>query len=103
MEVMMSSMERNKGKLIPTTWDEIVKEFPEAEAYDLCWTTNDKYQQINGQFYKVCYSIKRDTENCFEFSEVTVNQDGSVCFHTYHYNGGADWTELVEDKLKENK
>ena len=28
-----------------------------------------------------------------------VNEDGSIDFHTYHYNGGGHWTEVVEEAL----
>jgi hypothetical protein len=53
--------------------------------------------------YSVEWEIKRGT-SCPEFADVKVNEDGSIDFHTYHYNGGGHWSEIVEDELnKENK
>lgn len=54
----MSSMERNKGKLIPV--------------------------------------IDNPT---LDFADVYVYPDGRIDFHTLHYNGGAYWTEVIEEKL----
>ena len=89
----MSDMERNKGKLVPTDittegftdgdWDE----FYEKGLY-----------AINGKVYSVIWEVEQDTD-CSEFADVVVNEDGTINFHTYHYNGGAHWSEVVGDEL----
>lgn len=32
-----------------------------------------------------------------------VQDNGDIHFETYHYNGGAHWTEVVEGALRENR
>lgn len=95
----MSDMERNKGKLIPSSMEEVLESFPDASIGDLPWDTDGKYTVISGVVYEVEWEV--DGEVDFqEFVDVSKNEDGSFNFHTYHYNGGAHWTELLEDKLK---
>lgn len=90
----MSEMERNKGKLIPVEMD--TEHFTEDEWDDLY---DNGLVAIDGEVYRVEWEVKHDTED-YSFREVTVNEDGSITFHTYHYNGGAFWTEVVESELK---
>lgn len=95
----MSDMERNKGKLIKTSMSVVEFLYPDVDIDDLEWETDGKYVCISGQVYEVVWEIERDTD-CSYFVDVKVNDDGSIDFHTYHYNGSAHWTELLEGKLK---
>lgn len=90
----MSEMERNKGKLIPVDVD--TEHFTEEdyETYQ-----ENGFVVIDNQIYEVEWETQRDTD-CYDFADVIENDDGTINFHTYHYNGGAHWTELIEDALK---
>lgn len=95
----MSEMEYNKGKLTEVTWQDIFEVYPDADPDDLMWDTDGGYDRIGGRFFKV------EFEKCrAELDEINVLNcigDGVYEFETYHCNGGAHWTELVEEKLKE--
>ena len=110
----MSEVEVNKGKLIPieikdkeefakqyvtklhswnkTYWDR----FKDEEIYDT------DYEYMNGQIYKVEWEIKGG-EPSDHFCEVNENEDGSIEFHTMHYNGGGHWTEVVDEGIKQKQ
>lgn len=93
----MSEMERNKGKLIPTTDHITIESFDgEDEWRDYLYDNGLMY--IHGVVYRVEYEIKRG--DCYGFSEVTKNDDGSIDFHTMHYNGGGCLEEVLEDALE---
>lgn len=94
----MSAIERNKGKLIKVSWDEIKELYPNAAVDDIEWDTKNTFTVINGEFYRVEWEVNGYTD-IIEFSDVTKNDDGSIDFHTLHYNGGSHWTELVEWSL----
>lgn len=95
----MSDMERNKGKLIPLTKIEIEQDCPNiADWDDLEWETDAKYIKIGEQYYQAVWEVYSDTDST-SFADVTENEDGTISFHTYHYNGGAHWSELVEEEL----
>lgn len=89
----MSEMERNKGKLVPTEID--TENFSDAD-----WDsyTENGFAVIDGEIYEVDWEIQRGFGG-IEFADVKVNEDGSIDFHTYHYNSRAHWTEVVEDAL----
>lgn len=89
----MSDMEYNKGKLIPTNID---TELFDEDALDQY--IENGYEVIDGEIYEVKWETRRG-ELC-SLCNVTENEDGSIDFETYHYNGSAHWTELVEKKLK---
>ena len=99
----MSTVERNKGRLIPVTLEDWIKYFPEASCEDLEWDTKGNYVRIGDDFYKIVWEIKKELD-CSDFADVVENIDGSINFHTLHYNGGAHWTEVIEQALtkKEN-
>ncbi len=107
----MSEIELNVGKLRPTDktkeyfieyfknvyenllpdwaddWDEVLSEVLYAEGYI----------KIDGKYYSfenVCDS------DCYGFSKVFRHPDGTIDYITYHYNGGAFWTEVLEAELK---
>ena len=89
----MSEVERNKGKLIPTGID---TELFNEEDFDNLFENG--FVEINGEIYEVQWEVKRDTCSDY-FADVTENPDGSIDFHTMHYNGGGHWTEVVEEAL----
>lgn len=91
----MSDYERNKGKLTPVYMD--TEHFTED---DWDYIQEEGFVVIEGEVYQVEWEIERATDSDMEFADVTGNDDGSIDFHTYHYNGGAYWTEVVEDALK---
>lgn len=90
----MSEMEYNKGKLIPTGVS--TKDMSEEERDDLY--DDDSVAVVNGLVYKVEWEARR--EDLYHLARANVNEDGSIDFETYHYNGGAYWTEVVESALK---
>ena len=110
----MSEMEHNKGKLIPFEMnEEVAKALVEAkgeslESYynsyleqmsdDYTWYDED-LAKVAGKWYKVEFEIKAG-ELLYGFAEAKENEDGSINFDTYHYNGGGHWTEVVEGALK---
>lgn len=107
----MSEYEHNKGKLIPfDLTEEVAKDLVEAkkevleyETYleqvesDYTWYDDD-LTYVNGKYYKAEFEIRRG--ELYGFAEAVSNEDGSIDFNTYHYNGGAHWTEVVEEALK---
>lgn len=93
----MSDYERNKGKLIPVGVDTEYFTDEDFEAY-----TGNGFEVIDGEVYEVQWEVKGDTDTP-EFADVRVNKDGSIDFHTYHYNGGAYWTEIIEDVIKDGE
>lgn len=90
----MSEMEYNKGKLIPTGID--TELFDEDGLEEMCH--DNGFQLIDGEVYEVKWETRRG--ELYDFCNVKENDDGSIEFETYHYNGGGHWTELVEKKLK---
>ena len=90
----MSEYERNKGKLVPIDVDTEHFTCNDFDTY-----IENGFEVIDGQIYEVEWDIQRDT-NYGDICEVVENADGTINFHTYHYNGGAHWTELIEDALK---
>lgn len=89
----MSDMEHNKGKLIPTNIDTELFDEDAFEQY-----TDNGFVVIDGEIYSVEWEIKRG--ELYDFAYVDEHEDGSIDFNTYHYNGGAHWTEVVEEALK---
>ena len=89
----MSDMEHNKGKLIPTNID---TELFDEEAFEQY--SENGFVVIDGEIYSVEWEVKRG--KLYDFAYVDEHEDGSISFNTYHYNGGAHWTEVVERALK---
>lgn len=90
----MSEYEHNKGKLIPIGVDTEHFTGEDFETY-----MDNGFEVIDGEVYEVVWEVQRGTDG-IEFADVKENDDGSIDFHTYHYNGGADWTEVVEAALR---
>lgn len=93
----MSSMERNKGKLIPLN----------ISAEHFTDETLDSYYDngcvvINNQLYTVEWEVNSQ-KDCFHFADVKVDQDGAIEFHTYHDNGGGSFSEVIESVIPKGK
>lgn len=95
----MSRYEYNKGVLTPTTWEDIKSDYPFVEDdEDLEWGTDQNYVKIKNVYYKVSWEVNAG-EIAPELINLRGHVDGSLEFETYHYNGGAHWTEVLEEKL----
>ncbi len=113
----MSEYERNKGKLTPINVPIVDGNYLAAELNEYADTqiadvskyydsstqalmeapTEYGHALIDGIIYKFEESEVMDQDP--EYCHVTKNDDGSFDFESYHYNGGAHWTELLEGKL----
>lgn len=110
----MSQMEHNKGKLIPfELTEEIAKEYVIAkegqDSFEDCYLSyleqvehdynwyDESLARVGDKWYKVEFEIERG--ELYGFADVVTNEDGTISFNTYHYNGGAHWTEVVERAL----
>lgn len=112
----MSDYERNKGLLVPfkmhedfakdvviskgetldgTSYDSYVEQVTD----DPGWYFDESIIKMGCQWYEVIWEIQ-GVNDVPEFALAQKFEDGSIEFHTYHYNGGAHWTEVVERALK---
>lgn len=89
----MSEVERNKGKLIPQGVDTELFDDEIFEVYK-----ENGFVVIDREIYAVEWEVEYDTCSDY-FADVTENPDGSIDFHTMHYNGGGHWTEVVKEAL----
>jgi hypothetical protein len=89
----MSSMETNKGKLIPVGVDTEHFTDEEYEAYE-----ENGFVVIDGEVYEVEWDTKGYTEDD-GFAYITQNNDGTIDFFTRHYNGGGYFQEVIESEL----
>lgn len=88
----MSDMEYNKGVLEPSGIDTELfdqEAFEDAEDMGLV--------RIHDELYIPHWEVKRGELNCM--NNTKVDDAGFIHFETYHYNGGAHWKELVEEKV----
>lgn len=90
----MSDYERNKGKLLPIDVDTEHFTDDEFNAY-----RENGFMVIDDQIYKVVLEVNRFIDDV-EFADVEQKEDGTIHFHTLHYNGGACLEEVIEDALK---
>lgn len=90
----MSDYERNKGRLKYAGVDTENFTDEDFETYQ-----DNGFAIIDGEVFEVEWEVRRDTDGMPEFAEVKEDEDGWISFHTYHYNGGAHWTEVVEGAL----
>tara|TARA_Y100000310_G_scaffold74348_1_gene70476 strand:+ start:12562 stop:12846 length:285 start_codon:yes stop_codon:yes gene_type:complete len=90
----MSDMERNKGLLIPECID--IEEYTE-EDFDTLY--DNGFLVIDGEVYSVHYEIRREKDSG-GFAEVEVQDNGTIKFHTYHYNGGGSLGDVIEEAYR---
>lgn len=89
----MSQMEYNKGVLIPTNVDTELFDEEAFEAY-----TENGFVRIHNEIYEVKWEVRRGELD--QINNVKVcDETGIIFFETYHHNGGAHWTELVESRV----
>jgi hypothetical protein len=105
----MSGFELNTGILVEITMDKLNKLIQERgivadEYYDFRelvyeeFSENPEIIEVSGKYYEVKNHIHQ--YECYDnLCEITKLPDGSIKFLTYHHNGGAHWTELLEDEL----
>lgn len=102
----MSEMERNVGKMkflfdeltperLAELCDKAGVEHDEETLLDKCY---EKYTKINNKWYEIIEH--KCTGECDFWAKVSKEGD-IITFDTYHYNGGAYWTEVVENALKD--
>ena len=89
----MSTVERNKGRLIPTGID--TELFSEETFGDY---EENGFVVIDNEIYSVEFDVENE-KDCSYFAAVHVDDKGVIHFHTLHNNGGAHWTEIVESQL----
>lgn len=91
----MSTVERNKGKLIPIDPSKVIDNWDD-EGYD---DFHAEHTVINGVWYKIEKSMKTDYDADY-FCDIVDNKDGTFSFHTMHYNGGGSLGEVLSDEIK---
>lgn len=106
----MSTMEFNKGKLIPIEMnEEIAKDIlaengmadysgPDYSAMEALRDEVNDYAEIGDDWYRVEFEF--NGTDCYGFQQAKKLDNGEIEFMTYHYNGGGHWTEVVEGSLK---
>lgn len=106
----MSQMEYNKGKLVLETRsieevaEEVVVVLPEWYSSKVDYFNDDAIHDSNYTYIKdILYRVEWEVRNgeLDALRNVHVEGNGDINFETYHYNGGGDWTEVVESCLKE--
>lgn len=111
----MSEMEYNEGKLIFVSDDieqvayELVQEqqIKIPDFYDDAaeWFSDNcrdvDYMILNKKVYKAEFKYKRAEEP--PEAVVVTEDDGTISFATYHYNGGGSLEDVIEDALREQE
>ncbi len=109
----MSSMERNKGKLvrIDKTFQMLRSHGYDISSLEKLRAAKEHFQQECGEhgivylsstnrFYeKVMYV---DGSDDMHFADVQVGE-GIIEFDTCHYNGGGHWSEIVDAEVKRQR
>ena len=112
----MSDYERNKGVLVPFKMHEdfakdavIMRNetlsygsYVEQVSDNPYYYLGEDIIRIKDQWYEVIWEVKGEND-IPEYAEAFKHDDGSIEFHTYHYNGGAHWTEVVEGALNDEQ
>lgn len=93
----MSDVERNKGKLIPSGID---TEFFTDEDWDNAY--DNGMLLVDGELYIVEYEVEASI-TYDSFADIVVNDDGTIHFHTMHYNGAESLGEVIERALNEKR
>lgn len=89
----MSDMERNKGRLIPASLIQLHLEDNDPERLqEAGFIFIERYNQ----WYYVDYEVQGCTD--MFFSEIE-QVHGEIHFHTCHYNGGGDLSEVLNAEL----
>lgn len=114
----MSDYERNKGVLAPfnmhedfardavllkgeTLDTEVYDSYVEQLSDDPTWYFDQDIIKMGDKWYEVIWEVQGEND-IPEYAEAIKQDDGTIEFHTYHYNGAAHWTEVVENALEGN-
>lgn len=100
----MSEYEGHRGKLTPTTLDPL--ELLDIEGYtfdddeSVEYNFNDcfyrgKYIMIDNKVYQIDDNEYDDTERM----DATLQEDGTITYDVYFYNGGCGFTEALEEVI----
>ena len=106
----MSDYERNTGKLYPKTEQEVQQALENVEGFseydnlreaaaELYYDSEieEQYLSLNGNWYLL---VDHEESNPYDsYCDVTKHDD-HVEFNTFHYNGAAHFTELIEEALE---
>ncbi len=105
----MSQMEYNKGilHLVDKSVDKLAEELVSDSDLPYWCETKLEYLRENSEefglvFIKdLCYRVtfENEREDLYQLARAEVQPNGDIHFETYHYNGGAHWTEVVEGAL----
>lgn len=90
----MSSLERNKGVANPVSYEVVEKEaikrywgdFGDLETCIGELMCDSDFMKLNGEYYTCEMTV--DSDEDLNLCDVVKNDDGSIEFHTIHYNGG---------------
>lgn len=94
----MSSLERNRGNLYEVGLaSEMQGDMDEFEFCD--YLAEKDMLHIGDKIYTVVWYVKSDRD-CSFFAEVKEQDDGTIDFHTMHYNGGGSLEEVLEPYIK---
>jgi hypothetical protein len=92
--------------------EEVAERFVKAKGHELSYDNYlDQFEddpswyaedivKVAEEWFEVHWEVERE-QDVYCIAEAQRNADGSIDFHTYHYNGGAHWTEVVEDALND--
>lgn len=94
----MSELERNRGNLY------CVGPASDVQGDMDCYEFSDYLEEkgmlkIGDNIYTIVWYVESDTD-CSFFAEVTPDDDGTITFHTMHYNGGGSLEEVLEPYVK---
>lgn len=64
----------------------------------LWYISNQKYFLVKGSLYEV---IEHQKEEDYYWNKLIPNLDGTITFLMGFYNGGTDFTECLEESLKD--
>lgn len=90
-DIVEMCISHNCSSMMPT-WCDSWDEYFDENSYEM------GFVKLNGKWYEI---LSHHCTEEFE-SKITVNNDGSIDFLTYHYNGGAFWTEVVAELMRNN-
>ncbi len=62
---------------------------------------DDKFVELNGEVYEI-FALSRLVDQD-DYCNLQFEDELTFNFTTRFYNGGANWAEMVEDKLKKSK
>ena len=91
----MSTVERNKGKLIPVDPENVV----DSSDEDLYDDFRYNHIKIGDKWFKIEKTIATDYDSDY-FCDIVDNKDGTFDFHSMHYNGGGSLSEVLGDEMK---